>query len=326
MLIMQIKTLAISLSMVLLILSNAGHSQSLPTRPNLMDAEGNKNGAWIYYYDEDWNPIEDATNALFYRLITYKAGKPIGEMADYYGNGQIQMSVESVINEDPLEFDGMLAEYSKEGNIVLVEFRKNGIMDTATTIRKFRQLINTYQQKKPNHLDLAYTANNLAYLYREQPQYDSAEIFYNMAKEIREVELGTSHVIYANSCNKLGYVLIKQNKFEQAEPLYKISMQVHGQTLGEESDYYKNARGNLAFIYMQTQRYDLAETLYKEAINAHLNTEDKNDRSYRYNCFQLARVYAKLNQRDKALSFYLEAKNITEISEEHADWFEELLK
>jgi tetratricopeptide (TPR) repeat protein len=96
--------------------------------------------------------------------------------------------------------------------------------------------------------------------------------------------------------------------------------------LGEESDYYKNARGNLAFIYMQTQRNDLAETLYKEAINAHLNTEDKNDRSYRYNCFQLARVYAKLNQRDKALSFYLEAKNITEISEEHADWFEELLK
>lgn len=307
-------------------LPKPGHSQSLPIRPNQLDAEGNKNGEWVYYYDEDWNPIEDETNALFYRLITYKSGKPTGKMADYFRNGQMQMSVESIIEEDPLAFEGMLAEYSKEGNMVLVESRKNGLMDTATTIIKFQELIDTYQKDKPNHLDLAYTANNLAYLYREQQQFDAAEIYYRLAKEIREKQLGTNDVIYANSCNKLGYVLIMQNKLEQAEPLYKISFQVHGQTLGKESDYYKNARGNLAYIYMQTQRYDLAETLYIEAIDAHLNTEDKNDRSYRYNCFQLARVYAKLNQRDKALGFYLEAKNITEISEEDTHWFEELLK
>ncbi|MFT6867962.1 MAG: tetratricopeptide (TPR) repeat protein [Cyclobacteriaceae bacterium] len=323
---MPIKLNVISLSIIFLFLKNAGFSQTLPIRPNQIDVNSNKNGGWVYYYDSEWNTLENGTKAAFYRLITYKDGKPIGQVADYFLNGQLQMSIDSVINEDPLQYEGMLAEYSDEANIVLVEYMQNGQMDTTSTILKFRQLIDIYQQEIPDHLDLAYTANNLAYLYREQQQYDSAEVYYRLAKEIREKQLGTNNVIYANSCNKLGYVLMKQGKLEQAEPMYMISKQIHGQTLGKESDYYKNANGNLAYIYMETGRYELAEPLYQEAVAIQLKSKGKEDESYRYNCYQLARVYARLNQREKALDFYLKAKNLSEISKEHLRWFEDLIK
>ena len=309
---------------VFLVLPKAGFSQALPSRPNQINVNGNKYGDWVYYYDDEWNTLENPTKASFYRLIKYQQGKPIGQVADYFRNGQMQMSIDSVINEDPLQYEGMLAEYSKDANLVLVEYMKNGQMDTTSTILKFKQLVGTYQREIPNHLDLAYTANNLAYLYREQQRYDSAEIYYRLAEEIREKRLGSNHVIYANSCNKLGYVLMKQGKLEQAEPMYVISKRVHGQALGKESGYYKNARGNLAYIYIETGRYELAESLYKEALALQPKPEG-DDESYRYNCFQLARVYARLSNREKALIFYLKAKNLTEISNENVHWFEELM-
>jgi len=300
-------------------------SQSLPSKPNQIDQNGLKQRDWVYFYDEEWNTIESRTNAAYYRFVTYKDGKPVGQVADYFRNGQMQMSIDSVINEEPLQYEGMLAEYSKEANMVLVEFMQKGQMDTTSTIFKFRQLIYTYQQEIPDHLDLAYTANNLAYLYREQQHYDSAEVYYRLAKEIREKQLGKNNVIYANSCNKLGYVLMKQGKLEQAEPMYVISKHVHGQNLGKESDYYKNANGNLSYIYMETGRYELAKSLYKETVAIELKYKGKEDESYKYNCYQLARVYARLNDSENALKFYLNAKNITEITKEHLHWFEELM-
>jgi tetratricopeptide (TPR) repeat protein len=301
-------------------------SQTLPSKPNQIDQNGIKQGDWVYFYDDEWNTLENGTNAVFYRLITYEDGMPAGQVADYYRNGQMQMSIDSVINEDPLQYDGLLTEYSKEGNMVLVEYMHDGQMDTISTILRFRQLIGTYQKELPGHLDLAYTANNLAYLYRELQQYDSAEIYYRLAKVIREKELGMNHVIYANSCNKLGFVLMKQGKLAQAEPMYVTSKRVHGQISGKESDYYKNSRGNLACIYMETGRYELAKTLYQEAVDMQLKNKEKEDESYRYYCYQLAQVYAKLNDWENALDAYLESKNIIDISKVNLLWFVELME
>jgi tetratricopeptide (TPR) repeat protein len=300
-------------------------SQSLPSKPNQIDQNGIKQGDWVYFYDDEWNTLENGTNAAFYRLIKYEDGMPAGQVVDYYLNGQMQMSIDSVINEEPLQYDGLLTEYSEEGNKVLIEYMHNGKTDTISTIIMFRQLIGTYQKEIPGHLDLAYTANNLAYLYREQQQYDSAEIYYKLAKDIREKELGINDVIYANSCNKLGYVLMKQGKLTQAEPMYMTSKRVHGKILGKESDYYKNSRGNLAYIYMETGRYSLAKTLYQEAVDMQMNTKGKEDESYRSYTYQLARVYTKLNDWENALNSYLESKNITDISKVNLLWFVELM-
>lgn len=104
-------------------------------RPNQLDVNGKKDGDWVYYYDEEWNTLDKGTKAVFYRLITYENGKPNGQVIDYFRNGNKQMSIDLVINEDPLQYEGMLSEYSKEANLVLVEYMKNVQMDSGLNWR-----------------------------------------------------------------------------------------------------------------------------------------------------------------------------------------------
>jgi tetratricopeptide (TPR) repeat protein len=309
-----------------LMLSNTGFSQSIPLRPNQIDENGLNLGDWVYLYDEDWDLTEDGTTAEYYQLVTYKNGKPLGMVVEYFRNGQILVEFDSIVSEDPLLYEGMQKVYSEEGNLVSIGYISNGKLDTTFVIQMFMQLIDTYTQEKPDHLDLANTANNLAYLYVAQEQYDSAEIYYRIAQEIREQELDMDDVLYANSCNKLAHVLVQQGRLLEAEPLYETSMRVHGQTLGKESDYYKNSRSNLAYIYMKTARYEQAKTLYQEAVARQLKDKEGKDESYRYYCYKLARVYAKLNDWENALDAYLESKNINDISKANMLWFVELME
>lgn len=309
-----------------ILLIKVGFSQNASERSNQSDENSTKQGDWVYYYDEDWNTIENKKNASFYRLITYRDGRPIGQVADYFANGQMQMSIDSVITEEPLAYQGMLAEYSEEGNIVLVEFMNKGAMDTSACIRKFKALIEEYQMEIPEHLDLAYTANNLAYLYREQQLYDSSELYYRMAYDIRKKKLGSNHVIYGNSCNKLGYVLMKQEKLDEAAPLYEEAKRIHGATLGMGSDYYKNARNNLGYIYMNSGKFSLSLDQYNEALDDLQKSNEKNEKLIDYYTFQLARVYAKMEDWDSALEAYLTSKNITKITKDHMLWFVELME
>lgn len=307
------------------LVSGFAKAQSLPVRDNHVDLNGKKQGDWIYYYDTDWNILKDSTGSQFYRFLHYKNSNPSGRVRDYYADGRIQMLVDSIINEDPEKYEGNLSLYSEEGNITLVEYYTNGQLDTAQSIILFEQLITKYQKEIPGHLDLAFTANNLAYLYREQQRYNMAESYYLLAKEIREKQLGTNNVLYANSCNKLAYVYFQQGIYDRAEPLYIISKRVHEMTLGKESGYYANARGNLAYIYFKTDQYHLAEPLYKEAVEMFLTMNGNDNPSYLKNSYQLARVYAKMGKWESALEAYMVAKSITRISKEHMLWFVELL-
>ncbi|MAE83133.1 MAG: hypothetical protein CMB80_10380 [Flammeovirgaceae bacterium] len=312
----------ISLLILLLLLFDSIQAQNLPIRPNQINSEGLKEGDWVYYYSQDWEEVNDPKHAAFYRLISYRSGKPIGKVGDYFANGKPQMIIDSLVTEDPMVFEGMLAEYNQDGNMVLVEYKYQQILDTSRTIKKFKDLITTYQKSIPNHPDLAYTANNLAYLYRENGQYDAAEIYYQMATDIRKTALGTEDVLYANSCNKLGYVLLKQRKFTEAEPYYEESYRVHAKTLGRDSDYTKNSESNLAYIALETGQFDKALERYK-AINNYIS--DQSSKHYKYNCFQLAKTYAKMNNKSAALEFYMISKEVKDKSDVDAMWFEELL-
>lgn len=314
------------LFVIFLIVSRTGYSQLIPSKPNQVDQNGIKQGEWIYLFDENWNLTEDRELGEAYQMITYKDGKPVGRVAEYSLNGELLVEYDSLVSEDPLIYEGMKKVYSEEGNLVSLGHFQNGKMDTTFVTHKFKQLIDTYSQEIPNHSDLAYTANNLAYLYLAQERYDSAEIYYRTSQEIREKALGINDVVYANSCNKLAYVLVQQGKLIEAEPLYKTSMRVHGQVLGTDSDYYVGARSNLAYIYMITKRFKLAETLYLEAAEWRLNDYGKDDKHYKYYNFQLARVYAKLNDWQKALNAYLLSKELTGTSKVDLLWFVELMK
>lgn len=311
---------------ILLLFTFAATAQVLSTAPNKVDSLGLKQGQWIYYYDQDWNILEDSAGAQFYRTISYQDSKPFGALGDYYRNGQLQMSAEQMIRENPDLYEGLVSQYSEEGNVTLVEFYKDGQLDTVRSIAVFEGLIEKYQKEIPNHPDLAFTANNLAYLYREQKNYLKAEEYYLMAKEIREVALEPGHVVYGNSCNKLAYVYLQQGKYDQAEPLYLIAKEIHGEKLGKESDYYRNARGSLSYIYFQTERYELALPLIQEACQLYLKSGGADAPSYLRANYQLARAYAHMKDRKKAKEAYLLSKQKSSLGKEDKQWFDELMK
>ena len=89
----------------------------IPINPNKVDDQGRKTSKWTILFDENWNEIENTGEAAFYRLITYEEGRPVGQMGDYYLNGQIQMEAK-LISENPETYDGEVIWYSEEGNIV----------------------------------------------------------------------------------------------------------------------------------------------------------------------------------------------------------------
>jgi antitoxin component YwqK of YwqJK toxin-antitoxin module len=50
---------------------------------------GLKEGKWIHYMDSRW-AITNANNAVYYRLVVYKSGIPVGIVRDYYKSGMLQ--------------------------------------------------------------------------------------------------------------------------------------------------------------------------------------------------------------------------------------------
>jgi len=239
---------------VLLYAYTTCNSQSLPFKPNMIDSNGLKHGEWIYYYDNDWNTLNDSINVSFYRLTNYKDSKPIGKVTDYYSDGGIQMQADSMIQENPDTYHGNLFFYSKLGRIHSVEFYNNGVMDTIKTIQIFESLIEKYQKEIPTDLDLAQTANDLAYLYRVQGNYGLAEKYYEIAKNIRENRLGKSNLLYAHSCAKLGWVYLKQSRHLDAESLFLNSLRIYENQLGKSSDRYRDVRDHLITIYKETNQ------------------------------------------------------------------------
>lgn len=232
------KTLLTSTLLTLLILDARAQ---LPTKPNLIDENGNKQGEWIYYFTNKWKKTKKPDRASYYRLISYIDSKPIGNVIDYYLTGQEQMQADSLTSEDPEQYHGQVLVYSEEGFVNQISVYNGGNLDTTKTVETFLKYIQQYKNEIPEHLDLAFLANDLAFLYLDQKKYNIAESYYELAKNIRAKQLGPNHIQYGISCYKLAYVLQKQSKSEQALPLFEEAARVFLASNGKKDESYQNA-------------------------------------------------------------------------------------
>ena len=171
------------------------------------------------------------------------------------------MHVDSIMQTDPEKYHGNLFLYTESGRIHLVEHYINGEMDTTETIRIFEKLIVQYQKEIPNDLDLAKTANDLAYLYRNQQNYELAEKYYLLAKDIRKSNLGKDNILYARSCAKLAWVYLKKSNYEDAELLFNDALKVYEVQLGTDHDRYRVVRDHLITIYRDTEQIEKLKKL-----------------------------------------------------------------
>ncbi len=76
---------------------------------------GVKEGKWIEYADAKWD-FNSTKRYVYYRLITYSHGKPIGLIRDYYKNGRLQMSG-MYSSLSPSVKEGVFKYYYKNGKL-----------------------------------------------------------------------------------------------------------------------------------------------------------------------------------------------------------------
>lgn len=85
---------------------------------------GVKEGKWVEYFDSVDKPAKDS-NAPFYKLIVYKAGKPVGIVRDYFNDGTLYAETPYVEGKA----NGMQTDYDKAGNVFAKAPYTNGLIN-----------------------------------------------------------------------------------------------------------------------------------------------------------------------------------------------------
>jgi CHAT domain-containing protein/tetratricopeptide (TPR) repeat protein len=141
-----------------------------------------------------------------------------------------------------------------------------------------------------NHLDVAWSLNDLGALYRITGRYDEAELLLKRSLEIREKRLSKNHPDVGTSLANLGWLYLTTGRYGEAEALSKRSLEIcektmvadtaftHAETLFRRSvemfgprlntDYanLENSRRLLGALYQTTGRYSEAEALLKRSL------------------------------------------------------------
>lgn len=317
-------------------------AQNIPRSPNLTDENSLKQGTWTILYDANWKVIDDESKAEFYRIITYKDNKPIGKVTDWYKNGQTQMVADSLIQEEPDKFEGIVTFYRRGGSKEkMLIYESNQVVqetlyDTKGEIveenweslnqkgkkayydgdykkaTQFFEKAKTQAEKdfKKTHLSYIESLNNLALLYRLQELYKKAEELYLEALETYKEILGKKHPFYANSLNNLALLYQAQDLYKKAEPLYLEALQIRKEVLGKKHQAYAISLNSLAIFYDNQGLYRKAEVFHLEALQIREETIGKMHPDYANSLNNLAASYVMQGLYKKAEGLYLEALDI----------------
>lgn len=104
-------------------------AQAIPQNANKIDKNGLRQGTWTILYDENWETISNPAVAAFYRIITYKKGKPKGLVKDYYRDGRLQWEATLLADEPESIEDGKVTWYHENGQISQIAYYKEGVSE-----------------------------------------------------------------------------------------------------------------------------------------------------------------------------------------------------
>jgi CHAT domain-containing protein/tetratricopeptide (TPR) repeat protein len=146
-----------------------------------------------------------------------------------------------------------------------IKFHSQGNYAAAADI--WRRLVGIAEKVYgPDHLYVATSLNNLAWLLIEQRQYFEAEPLYRRALIIREKALGQDHPDVSVSLNNLAGLLSDQGQYGAAEPLHRRSLAIREKVLGPEHPDVATSLNNLAGLLSDQGQYGAAEPLYRRSL------------------------------------------------------------
>jgi len=295
--------------------------QDLPTLPNDYNVNNQKDGKWVYYYDEKGSSVNKTDSITYYRLISYDNGKPIGEMKEYYANGSPKV-IGSLISEDPEIYHGKVTHYGRSGAISRIRFYENGVENLEKSANLYQEALNQWPEEQKYNYDFAKFLNRMGGVLKKTSQYAKAESVFKKSINIRKEVLGEQHSGYATSLNSLASLYKEIGRYTDAESLYLQSSAVYKESLGDKHSSYATSLNNLALLYYVMGRYSESEALFVESLEITEQTSGNQHKYYALVKSNLAGIYREMGRYTEAEELYLQSQELYKETwgEEHANY------
>jgi tetratricopeptide (TPR) repeat protein/tRNA A-37 threonylcarbamoyl transferase component Bud32 len=142
-------------------------------------------------------------------------------------------------------------------------------------------------------------------------EYPTAEPHFQLARQLRERELGEEHPATLASMSNLAYLYVEQGRYVEAEPLCIKTLEIRRRVLGEEHPATLASINNLAHLYSGEGRYDEAEALYLKTLEVRKRVLGEEDLSTITSMDYLAGAYLNQGRYDEAEPLFVRALEIT---------------
>jgi tetratricopeptide (TPR) repeat protein len=197
-------------------------------------------------------------------------------------------------------------------------YRGQGLYDQAAPW--FEQCLSINQARfNSNHVAVAASLNNLAFIYFSQGRYSEAEPLLLQALELNKRLLGDDCPEVATSLNNLAELYRHQGRYSEAEPPYVQALGMRKRLLREDHPQVARSLINLASLYYFQSRYSEAESLLLQALalQKRLLGEEHPDLAISLN--SLGRLYDAQNRYSEAEPLFTQALALQKrlLGEEH---------
>lgn len=157
---------------------------------------------------------------------------------------------------------------------------------------------------KGEHINYAYSLDNLAACYQRMGKHQEALPFYLEALAIKEKQQGEEHLNYAAGLNNVASIYFNTKRFDKALPLFKKELLIKRQKLGEENYEYVNCLINVSWSHHLMGHYDTALLLSQQILVIIEKIPKEIDSEHANSLMNIARLYHRMGQYDRALLLY----------------------
>jgi tetratricopeptide (TPR) repeat protein len=197
-------------------------------------------------------------------------------------------------------------------------YEAQGFYDQAETC--YKQCLTKVEARfGSDHVHIAMSLSNLAWIYRQQGRYVEAEPLCLQALEMRQRLLGSEHLSIADSLNNLALIYSNQGRYAEAEPLCLQALEMRRRLLSSEHTDIADSLNNLALIYDDRGQSAEAETGFVQALEMRKRLFGSSHPLVAMSLNNLARCYYDQNRYAEAEPLYIQALALSKqlLGEEH---------
>jgi tetratricopeptide (TPR) repeat protein len=149
----------------------------------------------------------------------------------------------------------------------------------------------------PDTLRTAASLHNLAELYYDQGDYESARPLHERALQIRVRVLGNKHADTAASLTNLARLLETQGDYDVARPLYERALYIRKKALRKRHPDIATSLINLARLLEAQNADKAARRLYQQVLTIHKESLGSKHADIVYSRERLAAINAEMRKR-----------------------------